>query len=294
MATKIYNINEMRDAIVFSHNEGLKKAIDKNVCKALGIDMTYFTEWVNDVNKLKAAVDAYIKVKNDPRTPTDKERKKQATALRKEIFPLWKELLTNGEAEKDKKELHVDTADVESLIGYDEEFCYVTDKGRCHTLQTETLFRKKVEFLLGCKIAQNQFMDEDKRDLVTAYQNALHAIDTNTQLVNELKKQKAALAAVKAKVPEGNKDLIGYLDAQIKELEEQRKAANKRIEDAQAVKKEKQNDYDTYCACLKLAAYDKITVDTKVAKQAIEEAEAAEEAEAEKTEGKKVMEGATE
>ena len=267
MATKIYNINEMRDAIVFSHNEGLKKAIDKNVCNVLGVDITYFNAWVEDVKKLKSAVDAYVKIKKDPNTPKDKELKKKASAARKEIYPLWKALLENGEAAKDKTELHADPLDVESLVGYDEEFCYIEGKGRAETLQTDQLFRKKVEFLLGCKIAQQQFMDEDKRELVNTYQGALKAITTNEQRIKEIDKQIEYLASVKSTLPDvdGIEDTIAFFDVQIKDLEKARQEANKRIDDANKTKSERANEYNAFAACYELAKYNKI-VDVQAAK----------------------------
>lgn len=286
MATKIYNINEMRDAIVYSHNEGLRKAIDKKVCSELGIDATYFNAWIADVKKLKDAVDAYIKIKNNPKTPKDADLKKQASALRKKIFPIWKELLENGEAAKDKKELHVDTADVESLVGYDEEFVWVEGRGRVHTMQTDQLFRKKVEFLLGCKIAQNDFMDEDKRELVSAYQGALRTIDTSTKRIAEIDKDIAKLAALVESLPDvdGVEKVRAALGVQIKDLKKERTDANNRINTATEIKKKKQHDYDTYCACLELAKYNKITSERveqakkEVSKDETEEPATAEEA----------------
>ena len=119
MAKKIYNINAMRPVIVVAHGADYcnSKAITKEMVVCAGVDLGYFTRWQSDVNVLRETVCEYVKLKHDTSAKDE-----DVYAAKERIFPKWKTILEAGENTKYAKELHVTPYDVDSLVGYAEQF----------------------------------------------------------------------------------------------------------------------------------------------------------------------------
>lgn len=219
MAKKIYNINAMRPVIIKAHGADYcnSKAITKEMVVGAGVDMQYFVKWQNDVNALRDTVCEYVKLKHD-----NSAKDENVYAARERIFPKWKAILEAGENSKEEKELHVTPYDVDSLVGYAEQFM-PTSKGTAITYTTQMVFRKFVEALLGCRIAQNAVLSDADRDTLQAYYSAQRRIQNCIDTASELKTQKDSYELMK-KDAENEPMFLAFINRKIKEVEEQIKA----------------------------------------------------------------------
>lgn len=220
MSKKIWNINAMRPAIEYAHSAKgncNSKAITKDIVSFCDIDMQYFVKWQNDVNALRDTVCEYVKLKHD-----HSAKDEDVYAARERIFPKWKTILECGETTKESKELHVTPYDVDSLVGFAEQFMGTT-RGTVITYTTKQIFRKYVESLLGCRIAQNAVLSDEDRDTLQAYYSAQNRISKCIDTASDLKTQKANYESMK----EGAKNepaFLAFIDRMIKTVEEQEKA----------------------------------------------------------------------
>lgn len=219
MAKKVYNINAMRPVIVCAHGAEYcnSKAITKEMVLGAGVDMQYFVKWQFDVDALRETVCEYVKLKHDHNAKDE-----DIYAARERIFPKWKTILEAGENTKEAKELHVTPYDVDSLVGYAEQFM-ATSRGTMITLTTKQIFRKYVEALLGCRIAQNAVMTDSDRDTLQAYYSAQKRIQNCIDTASELKTQKENYVLMK-KDAENEPKFLAFIERKIKEVEEQEKA----------------------------------------------------------------------
>ena len=219
MAKKIYNINAMRPVIVCAHGAEYcnSKAITKEMVVGAGVDTSYFVKWQADVDALRETVCEYVKLKHDTSAKDE-----DVYASRERIFPKWKTILEAGENTKEAKELRVTPYDVDSLVGYAEQFM-ATSRGTMITFTTKQIFRKYVEALLGCRIAQNAVMTDGDRDTLQAYYSAQKRIQNCIDTASELKTQKENFELMK-KDAENEPMFLAFIDRKIKEVEEQEKA----------------------------------------------------------------------
>ena len=216
---KIYNINAMRPVIVCAHGAEYcnSKAITQEMVVGAGVDMSYFVKWQADVDALRETVCEYVKLKHDTSAKDE-----DVYASRERIFPKWQTILEAGENTKETKELHVTPYDVDSLVGYAEQFM-ATSRGTMITFTTKQIFRKYVEALLGCRIAQNAVMTDGDRDTLQAYYSAQRRIQNCIDTASELKTQKENFELMK-KDAENEPMFLAFIDRKIKEVEEQEKA----------------------------------------------------------------------
>lgn len=219
MAKKIYNINAMRPVIVAAHGAEYcnSKAITKEMVLGAGVDISYFTKWQGDVNALRDTVCEYVKLKHD-----NSAKDEDVYAARERIFPKWKTILEAGENSKEAKELHVTPYDVDSLVGYAEQFM-ATSHGTAITYTTQQIFRKYIEALLGCRIAQNAVLSDKDRDILQTYYSAQRRIQNCIDTASELKTQKAGYEAMKAEA-KNEPAFLKFINRKINEVEDQEKA----------------------------------------------------------------------
>lgn len=168
--SKVYNINAMRPALVKARELGNRSCIGKKMVKNLGISETYFTHYVNSVEKLFSAVCKYVDVKNSP-VATNDDRKQALNA----IYPLWKTLLECGEEDKFKRTLHASEHDISSLVGFVQTFSNAQNNVDMEEKFVSTKvwakvnlnnFRKKVETDLGIRIAEVEVLTIEQSEFL--------------------------------------------------------------------------------------------------------------------------------
>lgn len=221
---KINNFNAMRPALVVAHNQGNKKAITKDLIDGAGIDNRYFVQWQADVKALQKTVEDYVDKRKNGRFNAD-ITEGDIYAARERIFPKWKEVLSCAEKDKDARALHVNEADVEDLIGFAWKFMDTgVGTAECHV--DEKAFRRQVESLVGCMIAEKEILTDSERDILDRYNKATKRIQTCIDTLSELETKKKDWELMKGELPETEKGFGAFIEKQIRAIDEQIKATN--------------------------------------------------------------------
>lgn len=236
MADRTYNFNAMRVVLAEAHNNNNTKAITKDMITSNGLNENYFTQWCDESDALLGACEKYIRLHHDYSVSHTKELKGKVSKAYDAIFPLWKDMLSQGEKAKDVKELVCDEYDVHSLIGYAECF-YASIRGTQLGISTPTQFRKKVEALIGIKMAGNIVLSNEDRDVIAAYQGALKAVASAKTVISDADKQLANFKAIidKCADEDTKKILETSFASSIEELNKMKKNATKKITENQAI-----------------------------------------------------------
>jgi len=236
MAKNAYNFNSIRPLIVIAHNTGNKKPINKDMVDGAGIDTRYFSQWQADVKALQKTVEDYVDKRKNGRFDA-KITEGDIYAARERIFPKWKEILHCVEKEKTARELHVNEADVEDLIGFAWKFM---DSGvgtaECHV--DDKQFRRQVESLLGCMIAEREILTDKERDTLDRYLRATKKIQTCIDTLSELETAKKDWELKKSELPDTEKLFGTYIDNQLRNINDQIKATMEAKYNAEMEEKE--------------------------------------------------------
>ena len=232
---KVTNFNALREVIITAHNNGNRKAISKDMVQGANVDISYFNAWVADVNKLRRTVAEYVIKKNafldGYKTNGLEVTEADVKAARDLIYPKWKEILQVGEPSKDSKELHVSEHDIEDLIKFAWDFMD-SGNGTVKHVNTEQIFRKYVEALLGCAIAKNEVLDDIDRDNLNNYRSAQRriqqAIDAKAEMLvalDSFNKTLAGLSDNETQYKEFLENMIAQKESEIKAEDEKKATA---------------------------------------------------------------------
>ena len=176
-----FAINAMRSALIAAHKLNNRKAITADQATMAGVSDAKYKEWVNMVEELHQKVETY----NDLRH-TENSTDEQRNLAEGRIYPLWRKCVACGESDEDKKfhkRWFIRPTDVSSLVGYDEVF-YATEMGTQMGHATATVFRKKVETLIGWRITGNMVLNDKDRDDLLEYERAVKAVKVATERLN--------------------------------------------------------------------------------------------------------------
>lgn len=226
MATNnIYNINEMRKALLKAYEEGNNRAISKKDCDSLGITKGYYDTYINNLKALYEAICEYSRKKHTPNT-SEVEVKE---AFEK-IFPSWKIFMECGEKSKHSKDFRVDVYDIYDLVGFCQKFMFVSnEEGSTKAWASETFnaFRKKCETMLGIKIAKAEMLSDEMRDFLVKEKSILNRIKKTTTVVEE---KEELVKALKARVKNANNAVIeAFMAEDIRALEIEIQEAKTRL-----------------------------------------------------------------
>lgn len=224
MARTTINYNAMRPVLVLAHNSGNPKAINEDMILGANIDKMDFNKWKNQVKELQGTVWDYVQKKKTSRydeTITEAD----LYAARERIFPKWKAILSYGEKDAKSKELRVDPADVEDLVGFCWDFMGTTH-GTVETRTSDITFRKKVESLIGCAIAKNEILNDDDRDALSQYYKAQNNIQSCIDKAEELSQQIKDYELLKKGTE--SEDFREYINNMIKKVKADVKANNEK------------------------------------------------------------------
>lgn len=197
---KTYNVNAMRPALKEAYENGNTKAISVKDCQALGITVGYFEIYKNNLENLFNALCEYSRIKHTP----DAKAEDIANAY-EQIFPLWKEAMSNAEKKKDSKDFSVDLRDVEDLLGFVQKFQNNSNEKnavKVWSMETFTLFRRKVETMLGIKIAKAEVMTDAMRDYLRKEKALINKINNCNSAIDKAKADNDVLNGYLAKVTE--------------------------------------------------------------------------------------------
>lgn len=169
-----YAINAMRPALIGAHKLNNKKAITQQDAIMAGVSEGKFREWCTKCEDLRMLVVEYCKLKQIKSVEQEK-----LDLAKGRIYPTWRDVVSCGAEKGFHKNWFIRPEDVDSLIGYNETFI-ATDMGTQFGNNTPMIFRKKVESLIGCRIAANDVMNDKDRDDLMEFYKARSAVSKAT------------------------------------------------------------------------------------------------------------------
>lgn len=235
MATKtkkVYNLNEMREALLKAHKNGNSRLINGQDALTSGVSDGFFKLYLGRVDELHKAIETYVRTKHANSKQIAEyggidEWRELLSQLRNDIFPKWKELLECGEKTKTAKSLHVIPEDIDSLVGYAEMFLATantplnSDETVYAPLAIAVVpvnrFRKKVETLLGIRIAEAEVLSNDERDFLLDEKRLINQIKSRKRKIQELNDRIENLKKFK-KLIKDNKE-IANINAEIEKTQ---------------------------------------------------------------------------
>ena len=179
--------NNFRPALIAAHKSNNRKAICSTDCEKLNIEKEVLENWKTLVSKLRETVWAYVVIRRSPQAS-----RMEVETARSAIFKKWNELLKVGEASLFHKSLHIIEADVEDLIGFSWVFVR-TETGTACGGETPELFRKKVESLIGTRIAADRLLSSKETEAVNLYYGTAKTIKSKKNRVESLNKEISTL-----------------------------------------------------------------------------------------------------
>lgn len=248
---KTYAINAMRPALIWANGENNRKAISKKDALEQGVDEERFDQWVMWCKELYEVVANYVTLKRD--RVSDEEARNRA---RGKIYPIWRKIVKVGEETAVSKNMYIREDDVESLIGFCEDFAR-TAMGTEQACATETNFRKLVETLIGCRIKGCTTLPKKDRELLSVYEGALKSKTRNEEALNgtkdkkgiiaDLQGQEVALEKVREKLrslgatEEAIAELTSAMVENVKALKTAKRNAEKAVKDAESTIKKNES-----------------------------------------------------
>lgn len=173
-----YAINAMRTALAAAHNLNNRHAISKEEAVMSGTTEERYNEWVKWVNDLKTVVEEYCAVKHN-RTSTAEE----ISSKEGKCFAVWRTILKAGEEDVFHPNMFVRNADISSLVGYCETFVS-SGKGSQLAFTSSAFFRKRVETLIGCRMAGNAVLTNENRNTIKEHRRKEFLLDSSTKRLN--------------------------------------------------------------------------------------------------------------
>ena len=155
-------LKSMKVALERAHATNNKKAISKDFAAGCGVSDDVFTSWVGWCNQLHRAITPWIEKFNN-KDVTDEELK----SIYDKVFPILKTM-----AQVSDKKLFIRESDVAYLCtkAHTEG---ASDNGSIDVLIGAIAFRRKVEFMFGNRLAQNEVLSEEEYSIITKYDSAV-------------------------------------------------------------------------------------------------------------------------
>lgn len=230
------NFNGMKKALIVAHNNNNRSAINNKIIEEAGVSKAVLDVWIEDIEALRKACVKYNTLSHDYSVNHDKAYKSKCTKARNEVYSHYKDMLAAGEDTSDSHNLITSDADVELVIGWALAFG-ASSVGTTMVNASEYAFRKNVEKLIGCKMAENSVLSDADRDAINAYRKACTSYKKYQDLVSTLDKQLDVYNNIIEKCSEDAKDIIAKsLEDAIKATKAERdEAAKKQTEAHQAI-----------------------------------------------------------
>jgi len=178
---KSYAVNAMRPAIVAANEANNRRAITKDDAAEAGVDEERWQEWKKWCADLHEIVSTYVEAKRSRSASSASTEMRQT--YRQKIYPAWRTMLKVGEENIFSPKMYLREDDVESLIGFCEDFVG-TAMGTEQANATEGKFRKLVETLIGCRIKGCETLPAKDRDLIILYESALRSKEKAEKALN--------------------------------------------------------------------------------------------------------------
>ena len=267
MATS--NLVSIKSAIAWAHDDmHNKRALSAKDFEDQGLTEQAHTTWVEYNDELLEAASTYNKLAQSNKKVAEKDLQ---VALGK-VWAAWRQVIKEGTEKDFNKNFFIRPSDATMMANVCALKTMDTAKGQQFTNQKSADFRRKVEIVIGIRMAGNAMLDDDKRDLILAYEGAVKTIKNYTDALedgednkgnktpglktlviiaeNALKKEKAFCEKYKASEEE-IAERTAPLVKKVNEANDAVKEANKKIAEATKTKEAKEKDYNKVIALLK-------------------------------------------
>lgn len=155
-------LRSMKQALTMAHNTNNRRAISRDFAAGCGVPEDVYNTWVTRINSIHYHIAPWIEKFNN-KDVTDEELK----VIYDKIFPELKAL-----AKVDDKPLFIRESDVAYLCGKAHTEG-ASANGSVDVLVGQKAFRRKVEFMFGNRLAQNEVLKEDDYDIIVKYERAV-------------------------------------------------------------------------------------------------------------------------
>ena len=250
-----YATNAMRPLIIQKAIDGQRRAINLNQVEDSGLTKATLDEWVYNCDALHEAACDYSKA-----IGTDQEAEAE-----QEVWDRWRKIIRVGEEDAFHPNMFVRRKDVENLrvLAAESDEIYVDGVGFVPTVKGKNAFRAKIEIRLACRITGNATLQDDDRQVMTDMARAERNIEAAEKVLNGYTRGKdvipgiaAQIAAAKEELENttetlkkaGVKDVDKYtkrISGYLKQLEQQKKAAEKKLKENNTLKESLQEKYDS-------------------------------------------------
>lgn len=252
----------IQDAIIAACELGNRHALTALEAACAGATQEAFSKWRFWVEQLRTACIEYGKKADAQATPDDRLALAKARVLEK-----WRELVSVGNSGKVHPNMFLRETDADTLRVY---ACNISSMnvpglGSVQVVTPAPYFRKMVELFLGLRMRASEALSDIDRDVISAYisaqnskakaeeqlngkeQNGQHIDGLNKQLEDikeNIKKSFELLESVGVTKEQAlaNPAIVAILAVE-KQIESAIATANKTIEDADKVIKEKEDIY---------------------------------------------------
>ena len=261
------NLATIKSAIVKAREEHNRHALNKKDFEDQGLTEQAFEQWCEYIKELRTVAVEYVNL-TEQIDATDR----QIETARRKVWAAWQDVLKQGTDKDFDPHFFIRKEDA-TKIGHWASFTTIdTAVGRMATNNSLTEFRKRVEILIGIRMAGNEMLDDDKRDLIAAYEGAVRSITNCNNLLDGYKRGDQQVVGLRKRLDgakaierkrleqvkkygmteEEAEDFLADIRETIKDLDKQVKDTEKTLKEAIKTRDEKQDDYNNVKAKLRV------------------------------------------
>lgn len=255
-----YATNAMRPVIIQKSIDGVRRAINLKMCEDAGVSEERLQQWKYNVSKLYEAACEYSRA-----VGTEQEAERE-----QEVWDIWRTIIRVGEENPLHPNMFVRRKDAENLrvLAAESDELYVRGIGFVPTVKGQEAFRSKIEIRLALRITGNKTLNDRQREVLKDYAKAERNIRQANDVINGYTRGKQVVSGIDVQIADAEKTLeelvevlkkAGVSDvkkhtkanvAKVKELKDQKTAAEKKLKEATKTKEDLQEQYDGIIATL--------------------------------------------
>lgn len=249
------NIATIHDVLTYAHDVmHNRKALSKEDFEKCNATEQAFTQWETYVNDLRKVAVEYVNLTEDPEASDQK-----IDTARRAVYAEWRTILEVGAEDAFHPGFFIRKEDA-AKIGHWGSFTTIdTAVGRVAANNGKAEFRKRIETLIGIRMAGNKILTDAERELLLKYEGSIRTIDRLTKEIDGFTRDGKEII-------HGLKNDVADLEATVKKHTEQAKKYGLSDEDTENFVKFAQTKLDE--ANAKLADATKTLVAAKKVRDA--------------------------
>lgn len=217
-STKRAEQSRMATPMAGAHRTGNQEPITADTCLTCGVGSEVFTKYEVKREALDAAVYTYYKetTTGDVAHMTDDEKNEREATIKvalENVWLAWKNYLGYNEIVAPYGEnMWVEKRDIEKLYGYMAEFGHVKKVGTQYTRASKGDFARRVEALVGMRMAIGTVLTLDERSVMDKFEKAQQSIVTCTNKLTGYTKNKEYVPSLEEQIKQVEKAIDGITE----------------------------------------------------------------------------------